>query len=344
MNRRTFIHTFLISAGAVSAAGSQLWHREPRGLSLAFKHQPKLKMPVELSCAEQNIAALFASSSRSLYLFGGPVLARLENTESSWTNFLIDTPDFRRVKRDLFELGVEPISTPEMPGTFIKFLYQDRIYNVMNCEIDEFCQRNRVQAKVKLVPFAHNFMIYDCMAGELADPCDALKGRKNGKPEIQLVARPRSVVEGFDCVLSGKFESHLLGFSKSGELLDFEEFILNSPGCPSADQPRIVERTINYIPDAIETFGVDAAAAIARAPFVKSVLQSSLGVDMDKVWVGLTHEAPEDRSIAFLGLVKEQMGVDRAATGFEDRLTLYLATNGYALRRSDLALQVVMTA
>lgn len=334
----------MLSAGAVSAPGAQLWDREPRAVGLAFKHQPKLRMELELTPPERELADVIGAASPSLYLFGGPVLARVEERATSWMNLLLDCRDFSRLKRKLFDFGVEPISTPEMPGSFIKFSFQDRIYNVMNCGIDHFCQLNRIQAKVQLVPFAHNFLIYDCNRRELADPCGALNARGNGKErEIRLVSRPRSVVEGFDCVLSARFESHLLGFQPSEELRDFDSFILRAD-CPTEDIPKIVERTINYIPDAIEILGERKAAPVALSPLVKQALHSGLRIEIENVWSGLKKEAAGDRPAAFIGLVKEEMGLGRGTVGFEDDLTLYLARNGYALRRSDLAAQAMMNA
>jgi hypothetical protein len=333
----------MLSAGAVSASSAQFW-KQPSSLALGFKHQPKIKVNLDLFDAEKKLARVFSTSSRSLYLFGGPVLARAEKQSSAWMNFLIDSRDFPRLKKRLFEFGVEPISTPEMPGTFIKFRYKETIYNVMNCDIDEFCQLNRLNARVQLVPFAHNFLIYDCKRGEMADPFDSLGVRgEDRKPRIKMVARPRTVIEGFDCVLSGRFEAALLGFQPSAELRDFDSFILNG-SCAAEDVPRIVERTVNYLPDVIETLGEKAAAEIALAPLVTAALHSGLKVKMHDIWAKLKEQEPEDQPAEFMALLKEGMGGERGDAGFQDELAIYLAQNGYVLRRSDLAAELIMDA
>jgi hypothetical protein len=343
MNRRSFIHTLMLSAGAVSASGAQFW-KQPRSLGMAFKHQPKVRRTLALSDGEKELAELLGAFSRCLYLFGGPVLARAENQSASWMNFLINSSDFRPLKKKLFDFGVEPISTPEMPGSFIKFRYQDTIYNVMNCGIDEFCQLNRLNARVQLIPFAHNFLIYDSKRAEMTDPFDSLSVRgKDQKPQIKLVARPRTVVEGFDCVLSGRFEAALLGFQPSAELSDFDSFVLGS-SCDSEDVPRIVERLVNYLPDAIETLGEERAGEIALSPLARSVLRSGLKVEIENVWAKMKLQEPDDRPAEFIALVKEGMGGDRAASGFQDDLALYLAQNGFSMRRTDLSVNAAMDA
>jgi len=343
MNRRSFIQTLMLSAGAVSAAASPFW-KQPRSLGLAFKHQPKTRLALELTASEAELAKVFRTASRTLYLFGGPVLARAQSQDTPWMNFLVDCRDFRRLKQRLFEFGVEPVSTPEMPGSFIKFIYGDKVCNVMNCDIDEFCQLNRLNARVQLVPFAHNFLIYDCKRRQLTDPFDSLNVRSSGgRPGIKLVARPRTLVEGFDCVLSGRFEAGLFGFEPSEELRDFDAFILNS-SCPSEDVPKIVERVVNYLPDALEKLGHEKAAEIALSPLVREVLKTGLRVGIEEVWSDLLREEPGDRAAEFIALLKDGMGAGRGATGFQDDLTMYMAQHGYALRRSDLAAQVVMNA
>jgi hypothetical protein len=343
MNRRTFIHTLMLTTGAISASGAQFW-KQPRALGMGFKHQPKIKLALDLSEAETELARVFTTSSRCLYLFGGPVLARAEKQKTAWVNFLINGSDFPGLKKRLFDFGVEPISTPEMPGTFIKFRYNETIYNVMNCGIEEFCQLNRLNARVQLVPFAHNFLIYDCKRNELTDPFGSLAGRgENQPPQIKMVARPRTVVEGFDCVLSGRFETALLGFQPSPELRDFDSFILNG-SCPPEDVPRIVERAVNYLPDAIETLGEERTAELALSPLVKEALQSGLKVEIENVWAKVKQHDAEDQPAEFMALLKEGMGCERSDAGFQDDLALYLARNGYALRRSDLAMQVAMDA
>jgi hypothetical protein len=165
----------------------------------------------------------------------------------------------------------------------------------------------------------------------------------NQNPEIVLVARPRGVVEGFDCVLSGRFEAGLLGFGLSEELRDFDSFILNG-SCAAEDVPRLVERAVNYLPDAIEMLGQERAAEIALSPLVREALRAGLKVEIEAVWTQMQRQEAEERPLEFLALLKEGMGIERDATGFHDDLTMYLAQHGYALRRSDLAARVMMSA
>ena len=90
MNRRHFIHTLMLTAGAASAGATPLW-RAPKLVGRTFEHQPKTKLPLKLTAPEQALAKVLKTGSKSLYLFGGPVLARAEDREASWMNFLIDS-------------------------------------------------------------------------------------------------------------------------------------------------------------------------------------------------------------------------------------------------------------
>ncbi len=341
MNRRSFLHTFALAAGSATLGGLQAWGREPQMLSLGYRHQKKIPLKISLTSAETKLLRVVGRHSSSSHMFGGPVLSRARGSHPSWVNLLVDSKDFSRMKRKLFEFGVTPLSTPEMPSSFAKFVYEEQVYNVMNSTPDEFCQLNRLQARVQLVPFAHNFLLCDLQRGLAIDPCGALDSQSSsGTPEIVLVAKPRTLGESFDCVLSGRFEAKLLGLSPSQALRDFEQFVLNDSSSKS-EVPRIAERVVNYIPDAIEVLGMEETKELVLCPMIRNAIKSGINVELDRVWSKL-EKSKEDHPAMFIALLKEAMGVSASATGFEDDLTLYLAKNGYNMRRMDLAADAVM--
>jgi hypothetical protein len=77
---------------------------------------------------------------------------------------------------------------------------------------------------------------------------------------------------------------------------------------------------------------------------VREALRAGLKVEIEAVWTQMQRQEAEERPLEFLALLKEGMGIERDATGFHDDLTMYLAQHGYALRRSDLAARVMMSA
>jgi hypothetical protein len=337
MKRRDFLGALILASAGVS--GHSLGHAQttaPSGLN--YRHHPKVKANLALAADEEKLVKMLFQHSRQCCQFGGPVLSRLAGSNPPWVNLLVDTPNFSRLKTELFRFGVTPVSTPQFPTSFIKFHHGEQVYNLMNCGVEEFCQINRLKSRINLVPFAHSFVLYDLRRHEVYDPYGALQApRPKGQPEMTLLSRPRNLPEALDCILTAKFDAKFLNFSMSEEIQDFERFVLASQ-CPDEDLPRVVERTVNYFPDALECLGPDEASALALSPLLKSAMQRALGVDLTKVWARVQRSS-DDQGALFVALIKEGMGNARSATGFEDDLTLYLAKNGFVMRRTDLMME-----
>jgi hypothetical protein len=338
MNRRRFLQTVAVATAAAPTVCFGAARAAARATGLTYRHQPKTFLELSFSPAERQLMGLLQQHSRGCYLFGGPVLSKVAGDAPSWVNFLVDCRNFTKLKHALFSFGVTPISTPELPASFAKFLHAGQVFNLMNCQLDEFCQLNRLNSRANLIPFAHNFLIYDPARSELADPGGALTVRgKDGRPQIVLLAQPRSIAESFDVVLSGRFDCRLLALEPSRDVADFEHFVLHAH-CPDDEAPRIVERVVNYLPDAIELLGWPTASELAQAPMVQQAVGRGLGVEMAEI-CRRVDAAKSERGAVLYALLKEGMGVPRVATGFEDGLCLYLARNGYGLRRMDVSYQ-----
>lgn len=337
MNRRDFIGAIVLASAGVQ--GHSLGtSQSPSPSGLNYRHHPKVKADLALGAEEQRLVQSLSKHSKQCFQFGGPVVSRLAGSEPSWVNLLVDSPNLTRLKTELFRFGVTPVSTPQFPASFIRFHHGDLVYNLMNCGVEEFCQLNRLKSQINLVPFAHSFVLYDLRRREVYDPYGALKApRPEGKPQMTLLSRPRTIPEALDCILTAKFDAKFLNFSMSEEIADFEKFVLASE-CPEADLPRVVERMVNYFPDALENLGPVEAEALALSPLMKGAMDRALGVDMAKVW-SKVRRSNEDQGALFVALVKEGKGSTRSSTGFDDDLTLYLAKNGYVMRRTDLMIE-----
>lgn len=338
MNRRDFIGGLILASAGVPGSGFGSSHSGASG-GLNYRHQPKVKADLPLTEEEGKLVALLLGHSRQCSQFGGPVVSRLSGSMPPWANLLVDTPQFSKLKTELFRFGVTPVSTPQFPTSFVKFHYGSQVFNLMNCGVEEFCQINRLKSRANLVPFAHNFVLYDLRRKELFDPYDALKARqRDGHPEMTLLSSPRNLPDAFDCILTARFDAKFLGLQLSDKILDFEKYILASE-CPEVDLPRIVERVVNYLPDVIESLDAVQASAMALSPLVTHSMKRALGVDVSKIWARVSRSSEEDSGALFVALVKEGMGTSRAAGGFEDDLCLYLAKNGFAMRRTDLMME-----
>lgn len=339
MNRRDFIGGLILASAGVPGSGFGSAQATGAAGGLNYRHQPKVKADLPCPEEERKLVSMLLNQSRHCSQFGGPVVSRLSGSMPPWANLLVDIPNFSKLKTELFRFGVTPVSTPQFPSSFIKFHYGDQVYNLMNCGVEEFCQINRLKSRANLVPFAHNFVLYDLRRKELYDPYGALAApRPKGQPEMVLLSRPRNLPDAFDCLLTARFDAKFLGLSLSDQVLDFEKYVLNEE-CPEVDLPRIVERVVNYLPDVIESLDATQSAAMALSPLVTSSMKRALGVDISKVWSRVSRSSEEDSGALFVALVKEGMGTARSAAGFEDELCLYLAKNGFAMRRTDLVME-----
>ena len=176
MKRRDFIARMAVAP--LIAGGA--WRAEAIPQSLTYRQSPKRRLRLALGEAEQKLLAFLEKQSLGCQLFGAPVMSRICGGQPAWINLIGEFDSFTRTKRELFAFGAEPVSTPEMPPTFIKFRYQGQVFNVVDGDLDSFCQSAFFSARQQKLPFAHGFLVYDPRRSALHDPCDALGQTQDG--------------------------------------------------------------------------------------------------------------------------------------------------------------------
>src|SRR5579884_2796399 len=210
MKRRAFIG--LIGASALSMpfilgeAGIGPARRTNR-ISASKKIPLRIKLPKDVS----EVCARVGQASRRVYITGGVALAAAAGLESPYINLLINTPKFSELKNGMFEFGVTPISTPDLPPNFARFTYKDKAYNLINMSFDSYCQLNLSGQQNGFILFAHNFLIYNVKDCTMSDPYDALSEKSGKAFLITPIEQPRSLVHGFEHCLAAMFDGALLG-------------------------------------------------------------------------------------------------------------------------------------
>lgn len=330
MKRRDFITRMAVAPLFVGGG----WRASAMPESLAFGQVPKRKCQLPFSASEQKLVQFLATQADECHLFGAPVMAKLCGAAPAWLNILGGFDSFSRTKRALFTFGVEPVSTPEMPTSFVKFRYEGRVYNVMDGSADSFCQSAYFSARQNRLPFAHGFLLFNARRGELHDPC----GAAADAPAVpfKLISQPPTPVDAFDWLLSGWFECRFLGIKAGGDLPMLEAAALD---CDSGKgQERFVaERVMNYFPEIIDYLGAEVARKVAGSRIVRHAMNETFGIDFEKVYATFERSADRGRSSGaqFMGIVQNQMGEFNNPSTIEGPVCRFMAQNNFTFRRPE---------
>jgi hypothetical protein len=335
MKRRAFIGKVALAPAALTGFSGWLSRASVQPQALTFAAAPKRKITVPLHEVEEDIIRFLRPRGDAVYLYGSPIYAALSHGKNPWSNLLLSGGDFTRVKSDLFRKGVQPISTLELQPTFIKFFWKDRLFNLVNADVEEVCQANYVLHKSKGLPFAHNYLAYDLATGALYDPYEAVSNRQT-RGIIRLILAPGTLAEGFDIILAGHFDARLLGLSPGEELRAFERKVLDT-ACPASQSCYVAERILNYYPDIVEKLGIETAAGISESRLVNGALRQSLGVDFRRTHDELLARTRGSRfkgstGREFMAVLHQQIGSPAGQSLFASRVCHFLMRNDFSIR------------
>jgi len=311
-------------------------------ISAAKKIPMRLKLPRDVTA----ITAQLGASSRRIYLLGGTAAAVAAGVESPYYNLLINTPKFSELKNSLFDFGVTPVSTPDLPGNFARFMHQDRTYNVLNLSFDNYAQCSAGQEEGGIL-FAHNFLIYNVKDCFMLDPYDALKAKTaNGKAFLlKPIQQPKSLLHGFDYCLAATFDCGLLGFHPSPEYKQIEERVFNSTPAEE-DSKQIVSKVMDYMSDVLEVGGLDAASRLLLSPVCLASAKNAAQIDFAKIEAGLRRLHKQGTEVSgrdFLGLIHSEL--KKKASGKDGAgLPEYLAMRGETFRRLEVLMDAMESA
>ncbi|HYG24881.1 MAG TPA: hypothetical protein VEH04_19100 [Verrucomicrobiae bacterium] len=334
MKRRQFIT--LVGASAVAApflVKEIAVRRSARAIPAANHERKPVAMAV--SADEQRVIEALQGRSKGVYLLGGCVVAKMQQRDLPFINLLVSSQSFSELKRELFVMGVQPVSTPELPPTVIRFTYAGKPYSVVNLPLSEYLKQNTLTSELSLIPFAHNFLVYSLTDQWVIDPYNALAGKEQ---RIQLMQDPASPVAALTCALAGTFDMALLGLKESPRFTRMVEKCLKQIVDATA-APLIVEQVINYVPDVLELCGFQAMQQFLLSPLAVAAGRDGAGVDFRKVNSALVSAKRRRIKIdgaQLLGAINKEFLAKENPDGIGLGVSDYMASQGFMLRRTDL--------
>ncbi|HAB17771.1 MAG TPA: hypothetical protein PLX89_06375 [Verrucomicrobiota bacterium] len=334
MKRREFISCL---AGAPLAFGGA-WAAPTLPEALVYSRSPKRRIAVNFGESAQRLIAFLQDRARGCYLHGAPVMSRLCGSTPAWINLGGAFHSFSELKRELFSFGVIPISTPELPSSMIKFRLDDLVVNLLDADLDTFCQSAYFGAKERKLAFAHSFLVWNPSTGELHDPYDAAPHGEALEP-FRLIGRPASLADAFDWVLAGRFESHFLKLHLSPEFSVLEaETLAAAP--PLALGRLVVERIVNYFPEVVDQLGLDVARRYATSSIVGQATREALGVDFANVFERFAQaRTPRPRfktsGVEFIATLHHALGVSGEEALLDGEICRFMVRNNFTFRRPE---------
>jgi hypothetical protein len=344
MKRRNFIRIVGASALGLPFVSSQFKPSRWKSAGAPVWDGERTLMSLALTPAEQEVLSVLRKRSGEVCLVGGGVLAKAAGEELSYINLLADSKEFTALKKDLFAFGVQPISTPETPSTFIKFLHGGKPYTVMNMDLEDFVDSNRLDKQLRLLPLAHNFLVYFTGKQTVLDPYDALGSRgRETQFRMKRLQDPANAVAGLELCLAVAFDSVLLGLEAPVGHAAFERRLLAQQVRDAKQATVLFHEVLSFFPDLVELRGWDFTRKYLASPLCVSAAAKGPGIDLLNVERSLgelsqkTEISSKDLLLAINGQFRNKGEASGVGLGLPD----YFATNKLPIRRSDLMAEVV---
>ncbi len=341
MKRRTFIQLVGASALGLPFVYSKIGSGAGKNKPDPAINRNREPLTLQFSESETAVIEVLNRRAKTVCLLGGGVLAKAAGTELPYLNLLADSAQFRKVKNELFEFGVTPVSTPEMPSHFIRFVYQGKPYSVLNMSRLEYERHNVLGRRIQLLPLAHNFLVYSIGEQTALDPYGALKtrGTQSQGFRAKVVEPPPSVVAGLETCLAVAFDHALLGIESPAGHAAFEREVLSTSAGREPEATAVFHRMLSYFPDLVELKGWECARRYVLSPLCVSAAVAGPKLDLQRVEAGTRALAGSGREISGAHLLAAlNQELNRAAGGgaIVDGLPDYLATRKMPFRRKDL--------
>jgi hypothetical protein len=339
MKRRTFLQMVGASALGLPFMYSQLGSASGKaGPGAALSHT-RLPWRLHFSSDEAALFSLLQSQSEGVYLVGGGVLGKTSGHDLPYLNLLVDSRNFGAIKQDLFRFGVVPVSTPELPSYFIRFVHEGRAYSALNMELAPFLAQNVLGPKLRLLPLAHNFLVFSTDESWVIDPHGALAGPAEGTVlgRIKLLREPESAVVGLEICLAVAFDTALLGLKPPARHASFEQAVLGCTATQEGDALLVFHQVVSYLPDLMEVRGLDFTRKYLVSPLCVSAAAAGPGINLRNVDASLQalHRRGQEVASAHLfAAINKEFGPRGQVTG--TGLPDFLAAKQMPVRRKDL--------
>ena len=306
------------------------------------------RIPLELrfSPEETGVISVLRRRSEGVYMVGGGILGRTTGRASPYLNLVVESTSFGALKDDMFSFGVTPISTPELPSHFIKFVYGGKPFTVLNMEWEGFLGQNALGQKLRLLPLAHNFLGYSVDEAWVVDPYSALECRaaKSNRHRIKLLQEPETAVAGLELCLAVAFDTALLDLEPPVGHSRFEKRVLDSTVEKEKEATTVFHQVLSFFPDLMELRGFDFTRRYLVSPLSLSAATAGPGIDLRKVEASLqrlSKRGAEVSSVQLLAAINDEFcqlaKVPGLGVGFPD----YMAAKKLPIRRGDLVADVL---
>lgn len=346
MKRRAFIG--ILGASALSMPFLLSEH----GLGLASRNARlnarKNRVPLrwDLPPDVSQVVSLLNKSSRHVYLLGGTALASAAGAGCPYLNLLIETGKLSELKKAIFDFGVTPVSTADLPAHFVRFIYQGKAYNVLNLGLDTYAQLSADGMEKGLILFAHNFVVGSPKDGWALDPYGALAGKSDQGFRIKPLRQPKALLQGFEHCLAAAFDRCLLGLQPSPEYEQIEERVFHaSPGPQEAQE--IMSLVLDYSPDLLEVGGLENAARLWKAPVCLAAARAAADIDLAQVEASLRRshrQSSEVTSRHFMAAIHQELLKKPEGKGAAQGLPEYLAASLTPFRRVEVLIDALSSA
>ncbi|MCX6929684.1 MAG: hypothetical protein NT154_41685 [Verrucomicrobia bacterium] len=345
MKRRTFIQM----VGA-SALGLPFMYNQFK--SNAWKTGAKLvpnpqctALSLAFSPAEQGVISVLRPRSKAVCLLGGGVLTKASGQDLPYLNLLIDSAEFGTLKRELHAFGVQPISTPELPSHFIKFQHEGRPYSVLNMKLEAFLEQNVLGPRLKLLPLAHNFLVYSVTEKWVIDPYGALQSKARADLfRIRRLQDPQTPVGGLELCLAVAFDTSLLGLEAPVGHSAFEQRVLASTVGDEKLATAVFHQTLSFFPDLLELKGWGFTRRYVTSPLCIAAAAAVPRIDLKRVDASLQQVEKRGGEVSsshlMLAINREIRNLEQTP-GFGIGLPDYMAAKKLPIRRGDLMNEVL---
>ena len=205
MKRRSFLQLVGASALGLPFMSSELGSTRGRtGATPSDEQRRPWRLPFSLD--ESEVFSGLSEHAKGVYLVGGGVLAKAAGRALPYLNLVVDSDHFAALKQELFHYGVAPVSTPDLPSEFIRFVHQGKAYSALNLGLEAYLKSNVFGQKLRLLPLAHNYLVCSPTEAWVIDPHGALADSpESGR--IQFITQPESAIVGLELCLAVAFDT-----------------------------------------------------------------------------------------------------------------------------------------
>lgn len=316
-----------------------------RNARLTATRKGKAPFRLELPRDVTELTAFLGERSRGIYLLGGPAIAAAAGVELPYVNLLMDSKSLSEVKRSLFEFGVTPVSTADLPGNFIRFMHRGRAYNVLNLGFDTYAQLSAAGMEKGLILFAHNFLMYSASDQWVLDPYGALECKSGDKTGflIKPLRQPGTLLQGFEHCLAATFDYALLGLRSSPAYEQMEQRLFHStPNAKESNQ--ILSELLDYASDLLEVGGLRTACRLLLAPVCVAAAQKAAELDLLRVEARLQRlhrQGTEITGREFMAAIHTELLKKPHGKGAAQGLPEYLIAARNPFRRVEVLIDAV---